>query len=51
MRFRLLWAALVLYMLAFAVTAATSPAKRLYWPLYVPLAVSAVAGFAIHRRG
>ena len=51
MRFKLLWAALILYMLAFAVAAATAPSKRLYWPLYVPLAVSAVAGFAIYRRG
>jgi hypothetical protein len=51
MKLRLLWAALVLYMLAVAVAAATAPAKRVIWPLYLPVVASAAVAFGVYRRG
>ncbi len=39
MKLKILWGALILYMMAVAVTALTSPAKRSYWPLYLPVGV------------
>ncbi len=38
-KLKLLYAALVAYVLAITVAAVTSPTKRLYWPLYLPIAV------------
>jgi hypothetical protein len=51
MNAKLLWAALIVFMLAVTVTAATPVHRRIYWPLYIPLVVLIVVGLAANRRG
>ncbi len=46
---KLLHGALVLYIMAIAVTALTNPAKRIYWPLYLPIIVMAAVILAARR--
>ena len=37
----MLLASFAIYVLALAVTAMTAPAKRIYWPLYLPVVAAA----------
>lgn len=50
MKAKLLFAAFLLFLCAIAVTAATAPGERLYWPLYLPIAAAVAAWLAVRKR-
>jgi hypothetical protein len=50
MKARLLMAAVIFFVLALAVVAITSPSRRIYWPLYLPLGAALVALLAMSRK-
>lgn len=49
MKARLLYAALILYLLAIAVAALTRPEKRLNWSLYIPILALIALALAMRR--
>ena len=47
---KLLYAALILYLLALAVAALTRPERRLHWPLYLPIVAVIALALAMRRN-